>query len=429
MALNVLIVDDASSFRSSIKYQLQAAGHRAEAASSGAEALGLLERLPFDVALFDLKMAEMDGLQLLDRVRARWPELPVIFLTAYATVPAAVNAMQRGARHFLDKNGLTRETLIAEIERVRDEAGLGGGGRESPFADFVGSAPAIHEVLERARRFASTDKPLLILGEVGTGKESLARSIHTASARAGGPFVTYRCTDAGADLFAPHAGSAARAGEAHGGTLYLDGVDELSAAAQAELLDFLRAAQAPQAKGAAPARSDARILASSTQDLDALAADGLFRKDLLFELKGVTLRLPPLRERTQDLPKLVQHYAQRHRGRGQAAPKVAREALRILSTQPFPGNLRELENLVEQAIVLAQGAEIDAGVLARLGLAEEHPSADAPAMRTRLEHEERRAIAEELLKNPQNLKQAAKNLNISRTTLWRKMKKYGLEGG
>lgn len=436
MVTNVLVVDDGPSFRASVKYMLERAGYRAEAASSGEEALKLLEQCPFDVALIDLKMARMDGLELLRRIRARWPDIPVILVTAYASIPSAVDAMKLGASHYLEKHELNKESLIETIRKACAEFGSqsdSSSEKSSPFANLVGSSAQFKDALEIAQRFAGTDKPVLVLGELGTGKESLARAIHDSSPRSAGPFVPFRCSAVGAnadlELFGGTGVVPGRVLEAHAGTLYLDGIEDLPAATQASLVRFIRDGELPQSSSSSVDRSDARVIASSTLDQESLGSAGGLRQDLLLLLKGVTIRLPPLRQRPGDLQLLVQHFGNRYKARGAPTTRLNQDASRTLMSLPFLGNLKELGDLVEQATALAPSGEITNELLARLGIhAEQLEEADTSGMRDRIEQEERKAIEEELLRNPHNLKQTAKNLNISRTTLWRKMKKYGLEG-
>ncbi len=429
MASHVLVVDDQSNVRSTIAYLLEKEGFRVTKAASGQEALALLEGREFEFALIDVKMARMDGLELLRRIRARWPGVAVILMTAYASIPSAVDAMKMGAAHYLEKP-FTKEKLLEAFERAKLEFGGGasspGAGDKDPFEEVVGASRPVRDAVELARKNAGNDKPILLVGELGTGRESLARATHAASPRAAGPFVPVRASTLGEQLATDVFGPSGRLAEAAGGTIYFDGVDALSPDAQAKLLVFLQDGAVPAAEGGAPVRSDARVMAATDRDLDAAVADGTFRKDLHLRLRAIQLRLPPLRERGGDLPALVQHFARRHQPRVGVTVGFDRDALGRLSGLPFPGNLRELEDLVEQAVGLAGAdGEVTPAVLQRLGVeASAEPESGTSAMRTRVEVEEKRAIEEELRKNPRNLKQVAKNLNISRTTLWRKMKKY-----
>ena len=428
MASHVLVVDDQSNVRSTIAYLLDKEGYRVTKAASGQEALGLLEAQEFEFALIDVKMARMDGLELLRRIRARWPGVAVILMTAYASIPSAVDAMKMGAAHYLEKP-FTKEKLLEAFARAKVEFGApAASGPAGPLDEIVEASPSVVDTVDLARTNASNDKPLLLVGEIGTGRETLARAVHAASPRAAGPFVAVRCSTLADRLDAEVFGADGRLAEAASGTIYLDGVGHLTDAAQSKLLLLLQDGEVPGEDGAPPLKSDARVMASTELDLDALVDAGRFRQDLHLRLRAIQLRLPPLHERLGDLPSLVKHYANGCKPRGRGAVGFDRAALAVLETLPFPGNLGELENLVEQAVGLAETGEVTPDVLARLGVeAADAPAPTTSAMRTRVEEEERRAIQEELRKSPKNLKAVAKNLNISRTTLWRKMKKYGLQ--
>ncbi len=431
MTSHILVVDDQSNMRSTIAYLLEKEGFRVTTAASGSEALTLLESHDFEFALIDVKMAQMDGLELLRRIRARWPGVAVILMTAYASIPAAVDAMKMGASHYLEKP-FTKEKLLEAFEKVRSEVGgaAASTSKASAFAEIGGASQAITDAIELARRTAATDKPVLVLGEIGTGRELIARGVHQSSPRAPAPFIPVRCAALGdgadAELFGS-SGSPGRLVEANGGTVFLDEVAELSNDTQAKLLRFLQDGEVPREAGTLT-RSDARVTASSSEDVEKLVEDGTFRRDLYLRLKTVVIRLPALRDRRGDIPKLVQYYAKKHRSRGGAPPKFDKDAVKVLMTLPFPGNLQELEDIVEQALALSGGQDVTPALLAKMDIQPASSGGEATyAIRERIESEEKRAIEEELRKNPRNLKQTAKNLNISRTTLWRKMRKYGLD--
>lgn len=434
MPTNILVVDDNPNIRSTIAYILEKEGYRVAKAASGSEAIRILEEREFEVALIDLVMAQMDGLELLRRTRARWPHIAVILMTAHASIPSAVDAMRSGAANYLVKP-FGKDTLIETIVAAMVEQGLGPGAddKSSPFHGHVGTSPAILDAIELARRAASHDKPILITGEIGTGREHLARSIHITSARKNAPFLPVRCSTASeealiAELFGNGTNHAGRLVEANGGTVYLDEVAALGSAAQSLLMRYLQDGEILRASGPT-GRSDARIVASTSHDLEQCIDDGRFRMDLHFKLKAVSIRMPALRDRRGDLPKLIQFYARKHRTRGNPVPRFTREAMKALGVHPFRGNLAELEEIVEQSISLAHGAEVTPEILSKLEIdISDSPPTDGTEIRTRIEVEERKAIDEALRRNPRNLKQTARDLNISRTTLWRKMKKYGLEG-
>lgn len=432
MASSVLVVDDEFRVRQTIENLLERAGHEVRHAASGSEALKHLEDREFDVALIDVKMAQMDGLELLRRIRARWPGVAVILMTAYASVPSAVEAMKQGASHYIEKP-FTKDQLLDAIAKARAgnaPAPVAASAAGSPFEDVTGTVQAVADAVDLARRSAPSDKPILILGELGTGREQLGRGIHATSPRAAGPFVPVRCATAGEglelELFGT--GNGGRLAEAAGGTLFLDEVGELSAEAQARLLRFLQDGEILSQPGSPATKSDARVIAGSAAPLEEMVAAGDFRQDLWLRLKAVTIKLPALRDRRADLARLVQHFARKHWKRSGPAPHFGRDAMKVLATLPFPGNLGELEDMVAQAIALSGGSEVTPELLAKMGVQAAAVDSEGNAMRTRVELEEKRAVEEALRRNPKNLRQAAQELNISRTTLWRKMKKYDVGG-
>jgi two-component system response regulator HydG len=435
LTLNVLVVDDMATVRDTVIRMLRKSGMRATPAVSGTEALNELNQRSFDIALVDLKMGSMDGLELLRRIRARWPKIGVVVMSAYATVGVAVEAMRNGAAHVLEKP-FTMEALLDAIQLASHSSSPADGAPSgSPFEDLVGHSREFLDAVDLARRAAENDKPLLIVGEPGTGKEAFARAIHGGSTRRSGPFVVQRCAGGSpgtiAELFGVTGGSLGRIADADRGTLFIDEIGDLPAEGQARLLRYLADGEIVREAGLPTSRADVRVIAATSKDLDAEVKAGRFRNDLLLRQRTLQLRLQPLRERKADLQKLLAQYAKKNRPRGGSAPRFSRDAVRMLMSHDFPGNLRELENLVEQASSMCVGAEIGPEVLERLGLrgVDEPIEADGGAIKNRIEGEERRAVEEAVQRNPRNLARAASELGISRTTLWRKMKKYGLLEG
>lgn len=437
MAVRVLVVDDQSHHRDSIKYQLDKAGYKVTKAQSGAEALSALESGEFEVALVDYKMANMDGLELLKRIRARWPHVAVILMTGYASIPTAVEAIKTGAADFLEKP-FKPEDLLEKLKKVLAESERGGGathGKGSPFEELVGRSSAITQAVDLAKTAATTDKPVVIVGEVGAGREAFARAIHAAGPRRGGPLVPVRCAAAGPEVEVELFGAAngvppGKLTDANGGTIYLEEALDLPAESQSRLLRFLQDGEIVRGGNGPIGKSDARVIASTSRNAEELIAAGKLRGDLWLRLKAMVIRVPALRDRSSDLPLLVQHFARRHRSRAGQGVRFSKEALAVLATLPFPGNLRELEDLVSQSIALSRDGEVEVSTLNALGIRADHleTATDAGStMKSHLELEEKRVIQDELRRNPHNLRQVARNLKISRTTLWRKMKRYGLE--
>lgn len=428
MASHVLVVDDQPNVRATVSYLLEQEGYRVRRAASGEEALALLEQQPFDLALIDLRMASMDGLELLRRIRAKWPDVAVILMTAYASIPTAVDAIKLGAAHYLEKP-FTKEKLLEVFARALSDLPSERTPEGLSLERLARSSPSIRNTVERAARHAAHDRPVLLVGEYGTGKEALARAMHAASPRAAGPFVTFCATGDPAEDAALF-GEGSRGGkalEAERGTLYVEGPERLSRELQGRLLRLVKEREIANPEAPHGVRPlDVRLVCATSVDPTEASADGRLLQDLYLAMRRAQLELPPLRERVRDLPKLVADLARR--ASGGKSVRFERDALSLLARQPFPGNIEELLGIVEEAVERAQGGKVDAPLLESLGLSagpiEAEPSASG--IRSRVELEEKRAIEEELRRNPHNLAQTAKNLNISRTTLWRKMKKYGL---
>jgi NtrC-family two-component system response regulator AlgB len=436
----ILVVDDERNIRQHLTTFLRGLGHTVEAAGTGAEALAALERGAFDVVLSDVRMPSMDGMSLLTAVKGRAPDAIVVLMTAYATVPQAVEAMRAGAYDYLvkpfalDAVGLLLQRAL-ELRSLRRENRRLRRAMEEPILLEPPSA-AMRRTLELARRAAESDTTVLLTGESGTGKTILARRIHAWSARAAGPFVTVVCPTLAehlleSELFGHVKGAftgawkdkPGRLEAAAGGTVFLDEVGELPSGLQAKLLRFLEERRFERVGGAGTIMVDARLVAATNRDLEAEVRAGRFREDLFYRLNVVGLRLPALRERREDVPVLIDHLlavlAARH---GREAIALAPDARRALEAYAWPGNVRELTNVLERAVVLRQGDVIE---LADLPDRLAAPAPAAPAGES-LEEVERRHI-EQVLGDSTTLEEAASRLGINVTTLWRKRKRYGIE--
>lgn len=363
----MLVVDDEPNM-AWLFTQSFGAEFRVEGARDGAAALAHLERQEADVVLLDLCMPGMDGLAVLKELRRRWPDLPVIMMTAHATVKTAVDAIKAGAADYVMK-----PFDLEELRRVIGKAAPAGA--ESPVrpAGMIGESPAMVEVYRKIGRVAATSAPVLIQGETGTGKELVARAIHAAGSRAAGPFVAFNCAAVPenlleSELFGYEKGAftgaqARKPGRfelANGGTLLLDEVGDMPLALQAKLLRALEARAVEPLGSVRPVEVDLRVLAATHRDLRAMVAAGTFREDLYFRLAVVPLSLPPLRERHGDVPLLAHHllrtFAERH---GKGFSGFAPAALAALEAYAWPGNIRELRNLVEQVVVLWDGGLVE----------------------------------------------------------------------
>jgi DNA-binding NtrC family response regulator len=441
----ILIVDDEKHIRSHLATYIQKLGHVVEAAEDGPQALSALDRGDFDLVLSDVRMAGMDGLALLREVRRRLPEVVVVLMTAYATVPQAVEAIKAGAYDYLMKpfsleqvsllvrRALEVQTLRSENRRLRRVV-------EDPIL-LDSASPAMKRALETARQAASSDATVLLTGESGTGKSVLARQIHAWSPRHDRPFVTIACTTLAdhlleSELFGHVKGAftgawkdkPGRISAAGTGTLFLDEVGDLPPDMQAKLLRFVEEHRFEPVGGNETVEVDARLITATNRDLETETRAGRFREDLFFRLNVIPIGLPPLRDRSEDLSALTDHLlaalAVRHR---RDRVTLDPEARRVLAAYRWPGNVRELLNTLERAVVLSRGDTITAEDLPDRLVAPPWP-APAPALRPDLSLEdlERRAI-EQALTDSATLEEAAARLGINPTTLWRKRRRYELE--
>src|SRR6266481_5070287 len=448
---DLLIVDDESNIRSHLASYVRTLGHTTELAASAEEALAAFARRPFDVVLTDVRMAGMDGLALLKEVKRRTPETVVVLMTAYATVPDAVEAMRAGAYDYLVKPfGLDQVRLV--VERALEVQSLRRENRRLHLAIdepvlLTPASAAMQRALATAERVAASDATVLLTGESGTGKTVLARQIHAWSTRRHAPFVTIACTTLAehlleSELFGHVKGAftgalknkPGRVEAAEGGTLLLDEVGELPLELQAKLLRFLEEHRFERVGGTTTAHVDARVIAATNRDLEVEVAAGRVREDLYFRLNVVGIHLPALRERPEDLPALIDHVlgvlAARH---GRSSVHLSADARAVLESYRWPGNVRELINTLERGLVLCAGNEIEVDDLPdRLlappprGAGPAAASAPAPDATESLEELERRRIAQ-VLADSTTLDEAAARLGINTTTLWRKRKRYGFE--
>ena len=376
----ILVVDDEPQIPRLVG-ALLGEGYRVEGAGSAAEALARLEDTPFDVVLTDLAMPELDGIELIRRARRRDPDTPFLVFTAQASIETAVTAMREGAFDYLTKTAGAAElraaveraaqhgSLAREVRRLRDEVE-----RARGVSEIIGSSQVMKQLLALVQRVASSDASVLILGESGTGKELFARAIHHMSPRKSGPFVAINCaaipdTLLENELFGHEKGAytgavgtrVGRVEMADGGTLFLDEIGEISPSVQAKLLRVLQERMFERIGGNRTIEVDLRIVAATNQDLRARVAERRFREDLFFRLSVVPITVPPLRERREDIPLLVEAFLERFR-RERARPKLvmAPSAMDALREHAWPGNVRELENCVERATIVRDRDEIEA---------------------------------------------------------------------
>ena len=442
----VLVVDDERNIRTHLASYVRSLGHVVEVAASAEEALALVGRQEFDLVLSDVRMTGMDGVALLGELRRRTPETIVVLMTAYATVPQAVEVMRAGAYDYLvkpfslDQIGLLLGRVL-EVHALRRENRRLRLAADEPVL-LETTSPGMQRALDVARRVASSDATLLLTGESGTGKTVLARQVHAWSARRAAPFVTITCTTLSehlleSELFGHVKGAftgawkdnPGRLEAAAHGTVFLDEIGELSPELQAKLLRFLEERRFERVGGRTTIEVDARLIAATNRDLEAEVAAGRFRSDLFFRLNVVGIRLPPLRERSADLHRLVEHVlatlaARHHRD---VVPLPDAGAWHAIESYPWPGNIRELVNALERALVLSPGDVIEADGLPDAVVAPRAPSSAGAitAGSGSLDALERAHIEQVLAESP-TLEQAAARLGIGVTTLWRRRKRYGI---
>jgi two-component system NtrC family response regulator len=447
----ILIVDDDASQRRLIEFWLQEEGYATLSASNGVSGFEFFEQRGPALVISDIRMPGMSGLDLLVRIKALNADTPVILITAFGTVNDAVEAMKLGAADYVLKplnaddlkvnvrRALERQKLVDENRYLRDLAGATFG-----FKNMVAQSRKMRSVLEVAAQVARRDSTVLITGESGTGKELLAKAIHQNSLREGKPFIAVNCaalpeTLAESELFGHRKGAftgavSDRPGKfeaANEGTVFLDEIGDLPLALQVKLLRALQEREIDKLGSTRPIKINVRILAASNRNLKNLVEDGQFREDLYYRLSVVTIEIPPLRERREDIPLLAQHFLSELRTRYQLPQLTfAEDALERLSHYDWPGNVRELQNMVERLVVLAKANVIREPDLpgevrrtepriASIGLR-------LPEEGISLEGIEKELLLRALEKHGWNQTQAAKYLDISRKTLIYRMEKYGL---
>jgi two-component system response regulator FlrC len=450
--MNILVVEDDDALRDALLVTLEAAGHHAVGADGGPSALATLGRDTFNMVVSDLRMAPMDGLELLGEIRARKPGLPVLLMTAFGDVDKAVAAMRGGACDFMLKP-FEPKALLDQIARYAQPP-------RTESSGVVAGDARTQEVLLLAARVARTDATVMLTGESGTGKEVFARYIHDQSNRARGPFVAINCAAIPdnlleATLFGHEKGAftgaqAAQAGkfeQANGGTLLLDEISEMPLALQVKLLRVLQEREVERVGAKKPIPLDIRVLATSNRDMAAEVAAGRFREDLYYRLNVFPLRIPALRERPGDIVPLARHFLSLHGASLGKTARLAASAEAKLAAYAWPGNVREMENTIQRALIVAPGEVIEgehlllgasnisassiAAAEPRPAVAEMEPEAAAfarPAIPANMKDLERVHILETLAKVGGSRKKAVEALGISERTLRYKLKQYKDEG-
>ena len=380
----VLVVDDERSMRDLLAIMLKQAGHDVALAEGGAEAIATLKREPFDLIVTDLRMREVDGLAVLRAAKEHSPQTVVLVITAFASTETAVEAMKLGAYDYITKpfkmdevkltiaNALERKRLQDENQALKRQLR-----RERGFENFVGRNPQMLDIFDTIRKTADSLSTVLITGESGTGKELVARALHEESSRRTGPFVSVNCgaipeTLMESEFFGHLKGAFTGAvasttglfSAASGGTLFLDEITEVPHSVQVKLLRAIQEREVRRVGDTRDVKVDVRLIAASNRDVAKAVAGGMLREDLFYRLNVIPIHIPPLRERTEDIPLLVAHFIKKIAAElGKSVRGVTPEALAILEGYHWPGNIRELENVIERALVLGSGEMLDADAL------------------------------------------------------------------
>jgi two-component system response regulator HydG len=442
----ILIVDDEPNMRRTTSMILRQAGFTTSEAEDGAVAIQRIESEAFAIVLTDLRMPNRGGLEVLRAAVAHAPETQVIVMTGFGTVESAVEAVRDGACDFLYKPFEAHELLL-RVAMAREKRRLvrqvrfykAEHQRLSASSRIVGQSAAIRSLLDKVARVGPTDATVLITGESGTGKELVARELHEASRRSEQPFIAVNCaaiteTLLESELFG-HAKGAftgavrARRGmfeEAHGGTLFIDEIGETSPGFQAKLLRVLQEGEVRRVGESTSIKVDVRVIAATNQDLRRAIAEKRFREDLFYRLNVVPLRIPPLRERPEDVPLLATHFLSRFNQRAGMQKVLTADAVARLRGHEWPGNVRELENIIEQAASLSLGDQIQATDFHLDGPVVTPIPGRTHRLSDVVEEAERRAIEEAMARCGGDQTRVAKELGVSATTLWRRMKRLGI---
>lgn len=434
----LLVVDDNDDIRHLLKMRLQSAGHTVELAQSAEQALAIVPTFQPHLVITDLRMDGMDGMTLFEKLKFNQPSLPIIIITAHGTIPQAIDATKQGAFSYITKP-FDSAALLEEVDRALSLAGS----REqpttddNPFADIVTRNAAVLETLQQAKMVANSEASVLIQSESGTGKELLASAIHKASPRAAKPFIALNCSSVPdnlleSELFGHIKGAFTGATRDHqgliqaaeGGTLFLDEIGDMPMEFQVKLLRVLQEREVRPVGSTATRPIDVRVICATHRDLEAMISEGRFREDLYYRLNVVQLELPPLKARRDDIPLLAQHFLELLTPPGKAKRHFSAGAMEALASAAWPGNIRQLRNMVEQTMVLSHTAVIPENLVKRAlkkDYGEIAPFADAR------DHFERDYLMEVLHVTAGNVTQAAHLARRNRTEFYRLLRRHHID--
>jgi DNA-binding NtrC family response regulator len=450
-SISLLIVDDELIVRESLGNWLKEEGYTVDTSESGLDALKKIEAGKFDLLIADIKMPGMDGIELLERAKKIEPDLQVLVITAYASIDTAVQAMRKGAFDYIVKpfnpedvsqiiqRALKYKMLEKENILLRKELE-----KEYGIDEIIGRSKKIQEVFDLIRTVAESEAVVMIRGESGTGKELIARAIHANSKRKYGPLVALSCgslpeTLLESELFGYEKGAftgaqfkrKGRLEMADGGTLFLDEIGDISPKTQVDLLRVLQEKIIYPLGSSNPVKIDVRIVSATNRNLEEAVRQGAFREDLYYRLNVVTINVPPLRDRQEDIPLLANHFFRKFIVvNSKKINGISGQAMEILLDYSWPGNVRELENVIEHAVVVCKTPEIqpvDLPDTVRKNTMKAEPAGDTASITRSLDESEKQHILKVLEENRWNISKSARDLGIDRVTLYNKIKKYNIE--
>ncbi|MDI6789208.1 MAG: sigma-54 dependent transcriptional regulator [Thermodesulfobacteriota bacterium] len=444
--IRIAVIDDEPLVLRNLQRKISKSGFHVETFLEASNAFDRMEIIPFDIVLTDIRMPGMDGMEVLDKIKANSPKTEVIMITGYASIENAVEAVKRGAFYYIEKpftpdeamlivnRAVDKSRLVHENKRLKEDLL-----RKDNVREIIGISAPIRELIKIINKVSKINCNVLIQGESGTGKELVARAIHFGSPRKDRPFISFNCGSFTEDLISNelfgHEKGAFTGAESikvglleagQGGTVFLDEIGEMPLSMQVKLLRVIQEKKLLRVGGSSPVDLDIRVISATNKDLENEIKAGRFREDLYFRLKVVMIRTPSLRERKEDIRLLIEHFTERYnRLYNKQIKGLTRHALNILTNYSFPGNVRELEHIVSSAVALGEGKWIDESELPEdLGHLEVETVETSDLLP--LDEQEKAHIIRVLEATNYNKVRAAKILAIPRTTLWRKIKKYGI---